>query len=125
MTMRLCVEAALAGCLALGASIWGVQSTSPAILAPADDVQSVVTVPFPLATVEYPEGYIPSNNRAEPFDRTSGEAVAQLAEIDIQPPSLFHRAGLGNRIPDARNASSLTGHAVEVASNLPTHEEGT
>jgi hypothetical protein len=131
----LCMETALAGCLALAASIWGVQSTAPAVLAPEDVEPSYVSapVPFPLATVvlpadtepmrlaeSLPSGYVEVTGGLGPHE-SSGWTPA---EDGTQTRSLFNRAGLGKPIPDARNASHPAGPAMEVASILPPAKDG-
>ncbi|GMV91911.1 MAG: hypothetical protein AMXMBFR82_16890 [Candidatus Hydrogenedentota bacterium] len=135
MAIRLCIETALVGCLALAASIWGIQSTAPAVVSPEDAVQSDVSasLPLPLATVVLPAG-VQSQRLAASHSSGSDDAMgglapkivsAEIAENDFQTPSLFHRADLGKRIPDARNASPGAGHAMEVASFLPSASDGT
>jgi hypothetical protein len=134
MALRLCMETALAGCLALAASIWGVQSTAPAVLSPEDVAPSHVTapVPFPLATVILPADAEPTR-LAESLSSGNAEVIGGLgphessgwtpAEDGTQTRSLFHRAGFGKPIPDARNA--VNGAAMEVASVLPPAKDGT
>lgn len=135
MAIRLCIETALVGCLALAASIWGIQSTAPAVMPTEDAVQSDMSasLPFPLATVVLPAGAQPQRlaaSRSSGSDDAMGGLApkivsAEVAENDFQTPSLFHRADLGKRIPDARNASPGAGRAMEVASFLPSASDGT
>jgi hypothetical protein len=134
MALRLCTEIALAGCLALAACIWGVQSTAPAVLAPENAAPSQVTapVPFPLATVILPadieperlaellpSGYVEARGGLGPH-----ESPVRHTE-DSSQRSLFHRAGLGKAIPDARDTPPSAGPAMEVASILPPAKDGT
>ncbi len=135
MALRLCMETALAGCFALAASIWGIQSTAPAVMPTEDAVQSDMSasLPFPLATVVLPAGAQPQRlaaSRSSKSDDAMGGLAprivsAEVAENDFQTPSLFHRAGLGKRIPDARNASPAAGQAMEVASFSSSTSDGT
>lgn len=136
MALRLCVETALAGCFALAASIWGVQSTAPAVLSPEDVAPSHVTapVPFPLATVVLPADAEPTR-LAESLSSGNVEVIGGLGphessgwtleEEGTQTRSLFHRADLGKPIPDARNTPHPAGPAMEVASILPPAKDGT
>lgn len=135
MAIRLCIETTLVGCLALAASIWGIQSTAPAVLSPENAVQSDMSasLPFPLPTVVLPAEAQPQRlaaSRSSGSDDAMGGLAprivsAEVAENDFQTPSLFHRAGLGKRIPDARNASPGAGQAMEVASFSPSTSDGT
>ncbi len=107
MAWRFCMETGVAACVALGASIWGVQSTAPATLTAED-----VAPPHRAASVE-----VSLVTVIEPIHADS----LGLGERS-QSPDVFHRAGLEEPIPDTRDASN--GAAEEVASVLPSAHDG-
>jgi hypothetical protein len=87
MATRLCLQTALAACLALGASMWGTQSTAPAVLTPADAAQSRLasSVQFPLAEVVEPQREAPSVSESPDEYRhlRSSESFTGYAVADV------------------------------------------
>jgi len=113
---------ALAACLALGVSVWGTQSTAPAVLPSEDAGQSQLasSVPFPLPTVVEParaDSFVAGNEDSAGTLGPDSFFAAQPTEGGTRARPAFHRAVIGRAIPDA--PAFVSGATTEVASNLP------